>query len=621
MPAANTDKLNKVGNPGTATTLSAPGYTIGAASINVGSTANFPSDTGVIFAIDTAQIVDGEEQRVAGSYCVFVGTVASATSIDNLQLLSGTPQNYSAGALTRVYITVSAVHTNRLVDALLVSHDQDGTLRAGAVDTTAVIADGVVSKAKLTAAAQSELNQGWISGVLPTPNTVTYNGNRSYDLVFNSTDLTDDISPGQRLRLTRTVTAPTQCADLESGSSQYFSKTSPAGMTFTDDFTVSALVKLESFVAGGIIARRNADTEGWSLSVAADGRVTIGALRIAGNNSATTTYQSIPLNKWVHVAASVDLSGTSVLMYIDGVLVPSLTTITGTITALVQGTTALVVGAEKSAGTNPFDGKIAQAAVFSSILSAATIRSYMSQGLAGTETSLVSAYSLNNTLNDLNTTNANNLTANGGALATNADTPFTITQTGDTAGTLDYAIVQATSFSTNTTVTVQVPEGNTIPTSGGVSTVVYSSNKVPYNFPAQRGKWVLESLHRTSQNQGSPVSGTWYNVGLWQFTAPIGEWIAGYSSDTYGTRASGSNSIYSTLSTANNTESDKNFTGQVNVNPSTDAAGMVTIFNPLTVTTQTVYYKNMKTDASGMSSIFELADRAAAYIRFENAYL
>ena len=321
---------------------------------------------------------------------------------------------------------------------------------------------------------------GWTPILGSTPNSVTYNGNRNYDLVFNSVDLSSTISPGQRLKLTRTVAAPTQCTDLESGSSQYYSKTSPAGLTFTTTWTAMAWVKLESYALGGIIARRNADTEGWSLAVNASGQLVATSLRIASNNSDTVSYASLPLNKWVHVAAATDLSGTT-LMYIDGVLAPSATTVTGTAATLVQGTTALVVGARKSAGTDPFDGKIAQAAVFSTKLSAATIASYASQTLSGSETSLISAYSFNNSINDLNTTNANNLTANGSAVATNADSPYA---NAVTAGTEEYAEINSVSFSTNTTVNVRVPETCMIPTSGGISNVYYAVGSYPYGLPA-----------------------------------------------------------------------------------------------------------------------------------------
>jgi len=126
--ASATDKFLYVGQPGTATTLSAPGYTIGDVSITVGTTAQFPTTSGVIFAIDTAEVVAGEEVQIPGTYCVFSGLVTNGTTIANLTLEYGTPQNYASGALTRVYIPISSVHNERLIDGLLISHDQDGTM-------------------------------------------------------------------------------------------------------------------------------------------------------------------------------------------------------------------------------------------------------------------------------------------------------------------------------------------------------------------------------------------------------------------------------------------------------------------------------------------------------------
>jgi hypothetical protein len=362
---------------------------------------------------------------------------------------------------------------------------------------------------------------GWTPILGSTPNTVTYNGNRNYDLVFNSVDLSSTISPGQKLKLTRTVAAPSQCTDLEASSSQYYSKTSPAGLTFTDDFTCSAWVKLESYTSGGIIARRNADTEGFSFSVNSSGQVELAALRIAGNNAVVSSYASLPLNKWVHVAASYDLSGTTAAVYFDGVEVSSFKTVTGTCTALVQGTTALVVGAGKSAGTNPFDGKIAQAAVFSSVLSAATIKAMCNQTLSGSESTLVSAYSFNGVITDLNTTTTNNLTANGSAVATNADSPFA---NAVTAGLQEYGVVQKVAYSTNTTVNVQVAEGCAIPTSGGVSNVYYGVGKTPYGFPTQTSKWTIEFMGLATIS-GTTNSVAIQNVVGLNISVPTGSWV------------------------------------------------------------------------------------------------
>jgi hypothetical protein len=179
----------------------------------------------------------------------------------------------------------------------------------------------------------------------------------------------------------------------------------------------------------------------------------------------------------VHVAASVNAAAKTVVFLIDGVSVPYAQSATAA-TSLVQ-TSNFEIG---RLSTNYLSAKFAQLAVFSTNVATATLQGYISQGLSGSETNLVSAYSFNGVVTDLNA-NANTLTANNGVVATNPDTPFTQTQTGITAGTQNYAIITAASFSTNTTLTVQVPEGDTIPTSGGVSAVSYSTQYSPYGFP------------------------------------------------------------------------------------------------------------------------------------------
>lgn len=385
-------------------------------------------------------------------------------------------------------------------------------------------------------ALDSTLVGGWLN-LNHTPDTVTYNGNRSYSLVFNSTDLTGSVSNGMRLRTTRSVTAPTQCTSLN-GTNQYYSKSSPAGMTFTDDFVGSAWIKLSSYANGGIITRYNG-TSGWEIYISSTGQVTmLGHNAAAGNFSQVQSYQSIPLNRWVHVATQLDMSSftatpTTSYVMIDGVDVPAVVSRGGTNpTALVQAGN-LELGSTNG-GTNPFSGKIAQVAIFNAKVTQATMRSYMSQGYAGNETAMISAYSFNNSINDLNA-NANNLTANGSAVATSADSPYAQDDTGIPTGTIDFGIITSKVFSTNTTLTVQVPEGCTIPTSGGVSALSYSTQATPYGFPAMKRRWRLVSILATAQSTTSNATyGSFINNG-WALTVPIGEWDVGWLCNTVNT--------------------------------------------------------------------------------------
>jgi len=410
--------------------------------------------------------------------------------------------------------------------------------------------------------ANSPLNSGWpMLGYAPT--TITALGNRSYSLVFNSTDLTSYISNGMRLKLPRTVTAPTQCTSLN-GTTQYYNKTSPAGMTFTDDFVVSAWVKLSSYAVGTIASRYNG-TSGWQFQVDATGQLSlIGRNASASNYSFVQSYQSVPLNKWVHVSAQLDMSTftattTTSYVMIDGVNVPATVIRAGTNpTALVQAGN-LEIGSTNG-GTTFFPGKIAQVAIYSAKVTQATILASMNQTLTGSETSIVSAYTFNNSINDLSA-NANSLTPQGSAVATTVDSPMNATE---------YGIVMANSFSTNTTLTVQVPEGYSLPTSGGIGTVSYSTQKTPYGFPAQKNKWQLITFGKATETV-TYSNNTWTQINGQQISLPVGEWEVGFAV-TWGVNVASGVIHQVSLSTASSSESDPSWTDYFNFRDTTSTS-------------------------------------------------
>lgn len=130
MAAANSDLFRK-GGANTVTTLAAPGKALAATSITVGSTTNYPTDTGIVIGI---RQVDSDGILVPGTYSEYNATVTSGTtfSIDAVPVL-GSDQVYPAGSTTQVFLPVSSSAHNDLIDGLLVSHDQDGTLKTGSV--------------------------------------------------------------------------------------------------------------------------------------------------------------------------------------------------------------------------------------------------------------------------------------------------------------------------------------------------------------------------------------------------------------------------------------------------------------------------------------------------------
>lgn len=143
MSASSSDGLTHVGIPGTATTMSSPGHTIGGTAITVGSTTNWPTDTGVIFAMDTYTLTNGVQVRNVGTYSEWEGVVTDSETISSLVLREGSDQNYPAGTTTRVYIPVTSSRENRLVDTLLAAGITQGG-GMGAITPTSVTTSGAV---------------------------------------------------------------------------------------------------------------------------------------------------------------------------------------------------------------------------------------------------------------------------------------------------------------------------------------------------------------------------------------------------------------------------------------------------------------------------------------------
>ena len=375
------------------------------------------------------------------------------------------------------------------------------------------IANGGITNVKLAGGitidklAASAL-QGW-APISAAPNSVTPYGNGFFDVVWNSLDLTSVIGRNMKLRFQRSVAAPPMSA-LLNGSTHYFSKSSPAGTSFTDDFTASAWIKLDSYGSTNTIVSRYNGTSGWAFYIDTLGRVVL-----AGNNAGGSNYryvvshQSIPVGKWVHVAAQLDMSGFTTAtckVFINGAEVAGQLVSGGTNpTSLVQAGN-LEVGSQNG-GSNKFKGNLQQVAYYSSLIAASTILNSMNQGLLGSETNLVSAYSLSNSVNDLNTGSANNLTAQGSATTTTADSPFA---NAAAAGLYEYAEVMKTAFSTNTTVTVRVPNNCVLPQSGGIAAAWFSTSDAPFGMP-RMGKLLGMAIFRSDYTQGTTVSNQWYD--------------------------------------------------------------------------------------------------------------
>lgn len=397
----------------------------------------------------------------------------------------------------------------------------------GHIDTNN-IADASVTVGKFApGAVQAALNIGTVPADWTTlatvPSVASSNGQKSYTFTYPAVDYTDRLQVGTKLRIPRSVTAPTQSFSFSSGGSQYASKTSPSGFVFTDNFTCEAWIYITNYLNDMVIESRFDGSNGFRFrTVSTTGQILMEGFN-AGNARQVLSYQSVPLNQWVHIAATFNLGGNLGHIYMYGADVP--TAISGSPTSIVQGG-SLQIGAANS--TTFFNGQIADPRIWNVVRTQQQINDNMSKQLVGNETNLVSYYKTYGAWTD-STTNANTLTASGGALNNYAANPFNAIEFG--------VVVSPPSFSTNTTVIIYTGNKYSVPneTLGSTS---YSSVATPFGFSRVKQDWSIETLLRSQTSTvinttTAPLTGA-------QLIIPIGRWtmsLRGYILATSSARA------------------------------------------------------------------------------------
>lgn len=138
----------------------------------------------------------------------------------------------------------------------------------------------------------------------------------------------------------------------------------------------------------------------------------------------------------------------------------------------------------------------------------------------------------------------------------------------------------------------------------------FSIQKVPFGFPLNPVKWTVEIKDESVNEQANPTGGTWYNLDSVSISIPIGLWNVMYQCCAYVVGASGTatNEIRMTLSTANNSQSDNDFSSvqfitTLNTGLTPVVLGSLTRSKPLLLASKTVYYLNAMTGVSGTTSI------------------
>jgi hypothetical protein len=151
----------------------------------------------------------------------------------------------------------------------------------------------------------------------------------------------------------------------------------------------------------------------------------------------------------------------------------------------------------------------------------------------------------------------------------------------------------------------------------------YSMMKVPFGFPANPTKWMVEIKDTAGRTQATPTQNTWYNINAaLSISIPIGEWLVSYQAiGQLGDSTSTSWAIYLTLSTANNSESDINFTTRISGGAITDLAISLEKNKYLTLASKTPYYLNIRTVTANLDNMYIRSDVGTTIIRAVCAYL
>lgn len=187
-----------------------------------------------------------------------------------------------------------------------------------------------------------------------------------------------------------------------------------------------------------------------------------------------------------------------------------------------------------------------------------------------------------------------------------------------TQTTPKYFIITKVEFSADTTITVYGGTDYDL-ANAAITSPYYSPVKAPFGFPVDPAKWTVTVTDTTQRTQSTPTQNVWYNLGSISISIPIGAWLVDYHVIGDSRHATGSSS-FATLSTANNTESDTQFTTIAYANSSIRMSphSRQKILN---LASKASYYLNFKTSETSVSTLYARNDLTPLIIRAVCAYL
>lgn len=193
-------------------------------------------------------------------------------------------------------------------------------------------------------------------------------------------------------------------------------------------------------------------------------------------------------------------------------------------------------------------------------------------------------------------------------------------------GSVKYFIITAVSTFVGGNTTITAYGGTTYTLGATITANFFSYARSPFGFPMDPNVWTESISDTSSQKQASPTQNTWYNLGTISLALPIGVWNINYqvSLGIDHTSATDSGVAYVTLSTANNSESDVDFTAGGDLLGASGTLGLHYMINRqkiLNLAASATYYINTRTTASGVANIYNQNNWTKLWIRATSAYL
>jgi hypothetical protein len=155
-----------------------------------------------------------------------------------------------------------------------------------------------------------------------------------------------------------------------------------------------------------------------------------------------------------------------------------------------------------------------------------------------------------------------------------------------------------------------------------ISAGAFSTHKKPFGFNASPAKWTVEVKDTTDRAVASPTGGVWSNPGSVTISVPIGIWDLQWAASPSLLSTTADNQVKATLSTANNSESDADFTSLIYGNVAgAHVAALQHRRKTVSLAAKTSYFLNIFTANASVSDITFRNSAAPAIIRAVCAYL